>query len=66
MKYIEAFNAMEAALNTPEIQMAHGILAAKELIEQKDKVIAEMKPKALFADAVSSADSSIMSPLFIS
>lgn len=67
VKYIEAFNSMEQQLNTPELQMAHGLLAAKTLIEQKDKLIAEQrqiieeqKPKALFADAVSASDSSIL------
>lgn len=67
VKYIEAFNYMEQQLNTPELQMAHGLLAAKVLIEQKDKLIAEQKqiieeqaPKALFADAVSASDSSIL------
>lgn len=67
VKYIEAFNLMEQQLNTPEIQMAHGLLAAKTLIEQKDKLIAEQKqiieeqkPKALFADAVSASESSIL------
>jgi anti-repressor protein len=67
VKYIEAFNYMEQQLNTPELQMAHGLLAAKTLIEQKDKLIAEQKqiieeqkPKALFADAVSASDTSIL------
>jgi anti-repressor protein len=67
VKYIEAFNYMERQLNTPELQMAHGLLAAKTLIEQKDKLIAEQKqiieeqkPKALFADAVSASDSSVL------
>lgn len=59
VKYIEAFNAMEQQLNTPELQMAHGLLAAKTLIEQKDKLIAEQKqiieeqkPKADYFDAL--------------
>ena len=60
VKYIEAFNYMEQQLNTPELQMAHGLLAAKALIEKKDKLIEEMKPKALFADAVSASDTSIL------
>lgn len=67
IKYIEAFNHMEEQLNTPEIQMAHGLLAAQKLIERKDKLIAEQKqiieeqkPKALFADAVSSSRTSIL------
>lgn len=67
VKYIEAFNHMEQQLNTPELQMAHGLLAAQKLIERKDKLIAEQKqiieeqkPKALFADAVSASDTSIL------
>lgn len=67
VKYIEAFNYMEQQLNTPEIQMAHGLLAAKTLIEQKDKLIEEQKqlieeqkPKVLFAEAVSASDSSVL------
>lgn len=67
VKYIEAFNYMEQQLNTPELQMAHGLLAAKTLLEQKDKLIAEQKqiieeqkPKAIFADAVSSSKTSIL------
>ena len=67
VKYIEAFNSMEEQLNTPEIQMAHGLLAAQKLIERKDKLIAEQKqvieeqrPKALFADAVSTSKTSIL------
>lgn len=67
VKYIEAFNYMEQQLNTPELQMAHGLLAAKLLIENKDKlieeqkqIIEEQKPKALFADAVSTSQTSIL------
>ncbi len=60
LKYIEAFNLMEQKLNTPELQMANGLLAAKVLIEQKDKLIEAMKPKALFADAVSASYTSIL------
>ena len=52
VKYIEAFNYMEQQLNTPELQMANGLLAAKALIEKKDKLIEEMKPKADYFDAL--------------
>lgn len=52
IKYIEAFNYMEQQLNTPEVQMAHGLLAAKTLLEKKDKLIKEMKPKADYFDAL--------------
>jgi anti-repressor protein len=60
VKYIEAFNSMEDALNSPEIQMAHGLIAARELLERKDRQIEIMKPKALFADAVSTSHTSIL------
>lgn len=59
IKYIAAFNQMELALNSPEMQMAHGLLAAKELIEKKDKLIAELKPKADFFDAVAESKTAI-------
>lgn len=41
---------------TPEETMARAFILAKETIERKDREIAEMKPKALFADAVSTSD----------
>lgn len=41
---------------TPEETMARAFIIAKETIERKDREIAEMKPKALFADAVSTSD----------
>lgn len=58
---------IEKAWNTPELVMARGLKAAQQMIEQKDAVIAEQKqiieeqkPKALFADAVSASDTSIL------
>ena len=36
--------------------MARAFILAKETIERKNREIAEMKPKALFADAVSTSD----------
>jgi anti-repressor protein len=41
---------------TPEETMARAFILAKETIERKNREIAEMKPKALFADAVSTSD----------
>ena len=66
IKYIEAFNEMEEKLRnkTPQLSrsqlLATALIAAHEELEQKDKQIAEMKPKALFADAVSASQKSIL------
>lgn len=72
IKYIQAFNEMEAKLRvakvlSPTEQMAQGLLAAKQLLAEKDKQIAQLaeinevnKPKVIFADAVASSDSSIL------
>jgi anti-repressor protein len=40
--------------------MAQGLIAANKLIAEKNKQIEVMKPKALFADAVSSSRTSIL------
>ena len=40
---------------TPTL-MARALLAAKRAIDRKDRRIAELEPKALFADAVSASD----------
>ena len=71
IKYIEAFNAMEKKLSKPQLtlteQMAQGLLAAQQLLEEKSKQVAhlamtieEQKPKVLFADAVSASKTSIL------
>ena len=40
--------------------MALGLKASQLLLEQKDQIIDEMKPKALFADAVASSHTSVL------
>ncbi|WP_455048755.1 phage antirepressor KilAC domain-containing protein [Mitsuokella sp.] len=64
LKYIEAFNAMEKAIQTPQLtpaeQMAQGLLAAQKLLAEKDKRIEEMRPKEIFADSVSASDTAIL------
>lgn len=45
---------------TPEEIMAAGLKAAQKIIESKDKEIHRMKPKEIFADAVTSSYSSIL------
>ncbi|QYU58172.1 phage antirepressor KilAC domain-containing protein [Weissella confusa] len=50
----------KALMADPRIQMAMGLKSAQLMLEQKDKIIEEMKPKALFADAVSASQSSIL------
>ena len=72
LEYIDTFEAMEKALReqarakaqpkqlTPEEQVIQGLIAANKLLEEKNRQIEEMKPKAMFADAVSSSHSSIL------
>lgn len=67
LKYIEAFNKMEKAWNTPEQIMARALRMADktidELKENNAVLLADnqrMKPKEIFADAVSASDSSIL------
>lgn len=58
---------LEKAWNTPELVMARGLQASKKLLEQKEEVIKQltsenerMKPKEIFADAVTASDTSIL------
>lgn len=67
LKYIEAFNALEKAWNTPEQVMARALkIADKQISDLKavNQVLLEdnqrMKPKEIFADAVSASDTSIL------
>ncbi|TGE65557.1 oxidoreductase [Weissella confusa] len=50
----------KALMSDPRIQMAMGLKSAQLMLNHKDQIIAEMTPKALFADAVSASQSSIL------
>lgn len=54
------FIQVEKAWNSPDQIMARALQISKMKLEHKDKLIAEMKPKALFADAVSESQTSIL------
>lgn len=54
------FIEIEKAWNSPEQIMARALQISKYKLEHRDQLIAEMKPKALFADAVSASKSTIL------
>lgn len=65
LKYIAAFNEMEKNLaEQPQLTrsqlLATALIAAHEELEEKDKQIAELMPKGVFADAVSASSQSIL------
>ena len=65
LKYIAAFNEMEKKLaDQPQLTrsqlLATALIAAHEELEEKDKKIAELTPKGVFADAVSASSQSIL------
>lgn len=65
LRYIAAFNEMEKKLTEqPQLTrsqlLATALIAAHEELEEKDKQIETMKPKVLFADAVSASKKSIL------
>ena len=50
----------KALMSDPRIQMAMGLKSAQLMLDHKDKIIAEMRPKAVFADAVSVSEQTIL------
>lgn len=65
LKYIAAFNAMEKQLaQRPQLSraelMAQALIAAHDELEHKDRQIAELTPKGIFADAVNASKKSIL------
>lgn len=65
LKYIAAFNAMEKQLaQRPQMSraelMAQALIAAHDELEHKDRQIAELTPKGIFADAVNASKNSIL------
>lgn len=65
LKYIAAFNEMEKQLaQRPQLSrselMAQALIAAHDELEHKDRQIAELTPKGIFADAVSASKKSIL------
>ncbi|MCM0599188.1 phage antirepressor KilAC domain-containing protein [Periweissella fabalis] len=54
------FIQVEKAWNSPDQIMARALQISKLKLENKDKLIAELKPKAVFADAVAASHTSIL------
>ncbi|WP_419154664.1 phage antirepressor KilAC domain-containing protein [Weissella bombi] len=50
----------KALMADPRMQMAMGLQSAQKMLDHKDKIIEEMKPKAVFADAVNTSKQSIL------
>lgn len=58
--FIQVEDRYKQLANDPSYQMALGLKASQLLLDQKDQIIAEMKPKALFADAVATSHTSVL------
>lgn len=54
------FIEVEKQWNSPERIIARGLIESQKMIENLNKQIVEMRPKALFADAVSTSKESIL------
>lgn len=66
-KYIEAFNKLEKAWNSPELVIARGLQASQKLLAEAQERVKlleadneRMKPKEVFADAVTASKDSIL------
>ena len=58
--FIQVEERYKELASDPSYQMALGLKASQLLLDQKDQIIAEMKPKALFADAVATSHTSVL------
>lgn len=54
------FIEVEKQWNSPERVIARGLIESQKMIENLNQQVIEMKPKALFADAVSTSKESIL------
>ena len=59
LKYIQAFNELEKAWNTPDQVMARALRLADQTIASLNQKVLEMKPKADFFDAVADSKTAI-------
>lgn len=60
IKYINEFNKMEQFLNTPEMIVKRAMEIQSQKIIQLETTVNELKPKALFAEAVETSKSSVL------
>lgn len=58
--FIQVEKDHKALMSDPRMQMAMGLKSAQMMLDHKDKIIEEMKPKAVFADAVNTSKQSIL------
>ena len=60
LKYIQAFNAMEQKLNSPEYVMKRALTMADEKIKALEQKIENDKPKVQFAEAITESKDCIL------